>query len=161
MYKDLQIAINQIEANLTALHDANNSVAENVPMTTQFQLIMKKTVKIQHQSIRKKTSFKNQISDINDSEEIEDPSNEHRMPTTQTCLQSIVLNYPVVVNNNEQSSGNEVYNIAPGENKHPVSFMTDKQCEERAFPVLFPKGRYGYTTEREIKKKSQTVSILH
>ena len=105
---------------MTALHDANNSVAENVPMTTQFQLIMKKTVKIQHQSIRKKTSFKNQISDINDSEEIEDPLNEHRMPTTQTCLQSIVLNYPVVVNNNEQSSGNEVYNIAPGEDKHPV-----------------------------------------
>lgn len=76
LYKDLQIAINQIEANLTALHDGNNSVAENVPMTTQFQL------KIQHQSIRKKTSFKNQISDINDSEEIEDPLNEHRMPIT-------------------------------------------------------------------------------
>lgn len=73
------------------------------------------------------------------------------MPITQTCLQSIVPNYPVVVNNNEQSSGNEVYNIAPGENKHPVSFMTDKQCEELAFPVLFPKGRYGYTTERAIK----------
>lgn len=36
------------------------------------------------------------------------------------------------------------------ENKHPVSFMTDKQCEELAFPVLFPKGRYGYTAEREI-----------
>ena len=29
--------------------------------------------------------------------------------------------------------------------------MMDKQCEELAFPVLFPKGRYGYTTEREIK----------
>lgn len=56
----------------------------------------------------------------------------------------------MVNNNYEQSSGNEIYNIAPGENKHPVSFMTDKQCEELAFPVLFPKGRYGYTAEREI-----------
>ena len=46
---------------------------------------------------------------------------------------------------------NEIYSVAPGENKHPVSFMMDKQCEELAFPVLFPKGRYGYTTEREIK----------
>ena len=27
-----------------------------------------------------------------------------------------------------------------------VSFMKDKECEELAFPVLFPKGRYGYTT---------------
>lgn len=73
------------------------------------------------------------------------------MPINQTCLQSIIPNYPVMVDNNyEQSSGNEVYNIAPGENKHPVSFMTDKQCEELAFPVLFPKGRFGYTAEREI-----------
>ena len=28
--------------------------------------------------------------------------------------------------------------------------MKDKECEELAFPVLFPKGRYGYTTERKI-----------
>ena len=47
---------------------------------------------------------------------------------------------------------NEIYGVAPGENKHPaVSFMMDKQFEELTFPVLFPKGRYGYTTERKIK----------
>ena len=28
--------------------------------------------------------------------------------------------------------------------------MLDKQCEELAFPVLFPKGRYGYTTEGKL-----------
>jgi len=51
------------------------------------------------------------------------------MPINQTCLQSIIPNYSAMVDNNhEQSSGNEVYNIAPGENKHPVSFMTNKQC---------------------------------
>ena len=73
------------------------------------------------------------------------------MPINQTCLQSVIPNYSVMVNNNyEQSSGNEIYNIAAGENKHPVSFMTDKQWEELAFPVLFPKGRYGYTAKRKI-----------
>ena len=36
------------------------------------------------------------------------------------------------------SSGNEDYNIAQGENKPPVSFMMDTNCEELAFPVLFP-----------------------
>ena len=41
--------------------------------------------------------------------------------------------------------------VALGENKHQVAFMLDKQCEELAFPVLFPKGRYGYTTKRKIK----------
>ncbi len=29
--------------------------------------------------------------------------------------------------------------------------MTDKKCEQLAFPVLFPKGRFGYTEERKIK----------
>ena len=29
--------------------------------------------------------------------------------------------------------------------------MRDKQREELAFPVLFPKGRYGYTAESKIK----------
>ena len=47
--------------------------------------------------------------------------------------------------------GNEVSNIAPGENRHPVSIMTDKKCEELAFPVLFPKGQFGYTEDRMIK----------
>lgn len=28
--------------------------------------------------------------------------------------------------------------------------MLDKQCEELAFPVLFPKGRHGYTAERQV-----------
>ena len=29
--------------------------------------------------------------------------------------------------------------------------MTDKKCEQLAFPVLFPKGRFGYMEERKIK----------
>lgn len=87
-----------------------------------------------------------------DDEENDDPLNEHRVATNETCLQPVIPDYPVTINENtEASSGNEVYNVAPGENKHPVSFMTDKQCEELAFPVLFPKGQFGYTVERKIK----------
>ena len=47
-----------------------------------------------------------------------------------------------------------MYNIAPRENRHPVSTMTDKKCEELAFPVLFPKGRFGYTEDRKIEMSS-------
>ena len=32
--------------------------------------------------------------------------------------------------------------------------MTEKLCEELAFPVLFPKGRFGHTTEQQIKLSS-------
>ena len=87
-----------------------------------------------------------------DVEEQDDPLNEHRSAASETCLQSILPNYPVNLDNtNCNSTGSEVFNIAPGEGKHPVSLMTDKLCEELSFPVLFPKGRFGYTSERDIK----------
>ena len=86
-------------------------------------------------------------------EEIDDPLNENRLPISETCLQTLIPDYPVIDVENEKSSslGNEIYSIAPGENKHPVSFMTDKQCEELAFPTLFPMGRFGFTAKRDIK----------
>ena len=42
--------------------------------------------------------------------------------------------------------------------------MKDKKCEELAFPVLFAKGRYGYTTERKIHltpTKYFNAGLLH
>ena len=65
-----------------------------------------------------------------DDEERDDPLTEHRAPANETCFQSLIPDYPVTVEqNNEVSSGNEIYYIAPGENKHPVSFRMDKNCE--------------------------------
>ena len=86
-------------------------------------------------------------------EENDDPLNEYRAPTSETYLQSVIPDYPVTVeqNDNVSSQGDEVYAIAPGESKHPVSFMADKQCEELAFHILFAKGKYGYSVNREIK----------
>ena len=54
-------------------------------------------------------------------------------------LQAIIPDYPVTTDQQNLSTI-----------QYPVSFMKDKKCEELAFPVLFPKGRYGYTTERKI-----------
>lgn len=86
-----------------------------------------------------------------DDNERNDPLNEHRAPTNETCLQSVLPDYPVNAEPNEISLGNEIYSIAPGQNKHQVSFMNDRHCEELAFPVLFPKGEFGYTAVREVK----------
>ena len=92
--------------------------------------------------------------DNDDNEEKDDPLNEHRQATSETCLQSVLPDYPTTLETNSQRSpslGNEVYNIAPGENKQPVSIMRDDKCEEVAFPVLFPNGRFGYTYNKDIK----------
>ena len=43
------------------------------------------------------------------------------------------------IDHQNASTGNEICSVAPGENKHPVSFVMDKHCEELAFPILFPK----------------------
>ena len=52
------------------------------------------------------------------------------------------ITYPVtIIDHQNASTGNEICSVAPGENKHPVSFVMDKHCEELAFPVLLPKGR--------------------
>ena len=96
-------------------------------------------------------------------EEIEHPLNTHRQATNETCLQSVLPDYPVTLQQSG-SLGNEIYDIAPGENRHPASIMTDKKCEQLAFPVLFPKGRFGYTDERKVKLspvKYFNAGLLH
>ena len=52
------------------------------------------------------------------------PLNEHRSPVSETYLQSVIPDYPVIMeedNANNSSTGREVYNISPGESKLPVS----------------------------------------
>lgn len=52
------------------------------------------------------------------------PLNEHRSPVSETYLQSVIPDYPVIMeedNANNSSTGRKVYNIAPGESKLPVS----------------------------------------
>ena len=41
--------------------------------------------------------------------------------------------------------------LAPGERKSPISMLTDENCEELSFPHLFPSGKVGYKTDRNIK----------
>ena len=85
--------------------------------------------------------------------EREDPLNEHRAATCETCLQSTIPDYPITCDDEgrARSAGNEIFSVAPGENKHPVSMMTDRHCEELAFHVLFPKGGFGYKMDRKEK----------
>ena len=91
--------------------------------------------------------------DYDDDCDREDPLNEHRAATYEMCLQCIIPDYPILSDEEgrERSAGNEIFSVAPVENKHPVSMMTDRHCEELAFPVLFPKGRFGYKMDRKEK----------
>ena len=89
--------------------------------------------------------------------ENEDPLNQYRNQTAETCLQSYlprssITNTPQNLSDtNSGLSGNEITSIAPGENKCHIPFMLDKYCEELSFPVLFPTGRFGFQCERDVK----------
>ena len=158
LYKDIQIHCRNIGTALTSM--THNELTENTITTTNFptnffENASENEIDITSNSDISHPNSGEMNSDIpaNSDEENEDPLNEHRSPASETCLQSVIPDYPVIMeqdNANNSSTGREVYNIAPGENKHPVSFM-NKQCEELPFPVLFPKGRFGYTADREIK----------
>ena len=89
-----------------------------------------------------------------------------RAPTIETCLQAILPDYPVISDQKSTltSAGNEIFNIAPGESRHPVSMMNDKQCEDLAFTILFPEGRFGHKEERTVKlspSKDVKTQLLH
>ena len=159
LYKTITIDIDKLDRNLTNLQ--NTSAISECTINTTAQPVSDQNI-IRDENISEQINEpENEELVINETsknteqneqeEEIDDPLNEHRAPTNKTCIQAIIPDYPVTSDHQNASTGNEIYSVAPGENKHPVSFMMDKQCEELAFPVLFPKGRYGYTTEREIK----------
>ena len=112
LYKDIIVNINNIDNILTALQNAaEDDTSNNVTTDTDRAL--------------KHDARENDNVNSNE-EENEDPLNEYRAPVSETCLESVIPYYPVTADDSAQSTGNEVYSIAPGENKHPVSFMLDK-----------------------------------
>ena len=61
------------------------------------------------------------------------------------------VNETVLISENQSAAGTEEeLNIASGENKKVVSFLSDQYCEELAHPHLFSTGKFGYKVKREI-----------
>ena len=107
LYKNIQINFGNIRSDLTTL---NCSAIDQEDESSQSQI--------------------NAVKEVfeDDAEEQDDPLNEHRSAANETCLQPTLPNYPVSVENanSNNSTGKDVFNIAPGEGKHPVSMMSDK-----------------------------------
>ena len=71
-------------------------------------------------------------------EEDENPLDDLRVGSNESML---VSNIPYAIDE-------EYITIAPGEGKKPLSMLSDKNCEELAFPYLLPKGRFGFNVNR-------------
>ncbi|XP_052692014.1 uncharacterized protein LOC128170074 [Crassostrea angulata] len=75
-----------------------------------------------------------------------DVENEEEMVAFDTCLQPVDVAQEVL-----DHYFDDVYNIAPGEGKNPIRMLQEPGNEAKAFPCLFPSGRFSWNEERSEK----------
>ena len=133
LYETITIDIERIDRNLTTLEvtsipECTTSTSTDVEQPMNEQDIS--TDEIITEQINEPKNEKPVINDTSrkaqqeeQEEEIDDPLNEHRAPTNETCIQAIIPDYSVTIDQQNVSTGQEIYSIVPGENKHPVSFI--------------------------------------
>lgn len=68
------------------------------------------------------------------------------MVAFDTCLQPVDVAQEVL-----DHCFDDVYNIAPGEGKNPIRMLQEPGNEAKAFPCLFPSGRFSWNEERSEK----------
>ena len=78
LYNNITIDISNISANLTSFEQQDNVNFENTSSCTL-------------------TSKQHITNDIDDTKERDDPLNEYRQATNETCLQSVLSDYPVTI----------------------------------------------------------------
>ena len=87
LYKDILVDINNINSNLTALkNDADDNDTHQQATSNN---VTTDTDPVLEYDARENVKF-------NTNEENDDPLNEYRAPVCETCLESIIPNYPVV-----------------------------------------------------------------
>ena len=163
-YENVEIDMHNLGEDLTRIADCSD-IEEDDSGHNSSGYNDCKTYTSADQSSLVTDSHSSDSRDGENEDEADDPQNKYRASVNEACLESFVPDYPVTytltenngnepgdeLNNLPASAGNEVYSIAPGEGRHPVHFMQDKHCQELAFPVLFPKGQFGYQIEREVR----------
>ena len=94
-----------------------------------------------HDDERGQGDQSNNLDDMNINSDTDEPE-ESPAVCLDTCLQP-----------EEISPDLERYtiNLAPGEGQRPLSLFQDEDCEVFSFPKFFPKGRFGFNTERPSK----------
>lgn len=94
------------------------------------------------------------ISDESSEQRTTDDENEEERGSFEWISSNHCRNFLAVnftwLSPNIKVSGKWSFQYCTGKTKHPVLLMSDNNCEELAFPVLFPKGRFGYMVERAV-----------
>ena len=125
LYKDIQIDCTNISTELTSIMndeeiDHTNSSPINSPQNNleknTFENAINSTNSYNSVNVRVNSLANNTSSDnmeVQNEEEVEDPLNEHWSPANETCLQSVIPDYPIVTeeHTSNNSTGREIYNM--------------------------------------------------
>ncbi|CAB4007412.1 ATP-dependent DNA helicase PIF1 [Paramuricea clavata] len=147
LYRNIEIQCDNISPELTNL---------NCPVTDQENIDEHLQTNVNRELLNE------------DAEEQDDPLNEHRSAATETCLQSILPNYPVNLDNRncDNSTGREIFNIAPGEvgNLQPIqsiySFIMEQKKISDRIKIALKKIHGQSVTASQVKSNSQAFQNL-
>ena len=125
LYKDIQIDCTNISTELTSImNDEEIDHTNSLPINSPQNNLEKNTyenainsansynsVNVGVNSLANNTSSDNM--EVQNEEEVEDPLNEHWSLANETCLQSVIPDYPIVTEeyNSNNSTGREIYNM--------------------------------------------------
>ncbi|XP_066928370.1 uncharacterized protein [Clytia hemisphaerica] len=98
----------------------------------------------------------------NDNEEISDEGSRTQNDTSVLELETTANPLDVFRSNANETTlmshtpteteiDNEILTLAPGQGKKPISILNDENCEMLAHPHLFPKGKFGFNVQRNVK----------
>ena len=120
LYEDIHIDCRNISVELTGM--THDDVINDIPLPTNSTKNHSKNSDTSNvdSEVNSSVDTPDNNREVLNEEEVEDPLNEHRSPATETCLQSIIPDPPILSDEHtsNNSTGREIYNIAPGENKH-------------------------------------------
>ena len=138
LYKDTQVNESWEQTSVATNAELWDSLIEDSNMVEErpSDEVAEKSDQLEKSDQSQKVSFNTNTTEPDSDSDKE----EHPVPGVQfdTCLQR------------SEGPGLE-YNIAPGEGQRPISVFRDDQNEELSFPREFPKGRYGYSCNRNVK----------
>ncbi|XP_066925712.1 uncharacterized protein [Clytia hemisphaerica] len=137
LYQDIEINVSNISNDETIIQNSANNEETDSNDSDQLSEIAS------NDDSTEPDDPQNNASDSEELETTDNPLDAHRSNANETTLMPHTPS--------DAEVDNEILSLAPGQGKKPISVLHDENCEMLAHPHLFPKGKFGYKVERDVK----------
>ena len=161
----LQVVINAVKI----LKECGNRFYQDIVIDENFMNKVHPIDQAEDEAKEQEGEFANQIDSteqIDDEEESNNPVKKFQSKQdSNTCLTPMNLDNKVITNNSSKTikkrtdDGKKYIEIAPGENKIPLSGLRKEYSDVKAFPKHHPSGLNGRSHPRKYKLTNQSYFI--